>query len=237
MQFRTWKAVLALAAVAVTTTRANAQLTTVNFFGGNSGGYTDGTVTGNSNPWTYNAATGWSVNGIANPSVERLMSPVLTATGTSWGFSFASRFNFEASSTPGIAFDGGLVAVSINGGAFNSLGSIGSPYNYTISSSFGNPYAGFAVFSGTSVGYSNPDFLTTTFSGTATAGTTFRFAFDGAWDNSVSVSNPNWQLQSVEYRDLSTSTTTTPEPSTYLLMSAGLLIVGGAARRRKSSKR
>ncbi len=61
--------------------------------------------------------------------------------------------HFERSGIGTSAFDGGLVAVSINGGAFNALGSLGTPYNAMLSTAFDNPYGGLAVFSGMSTGY------------------------------------------------------------------------------------
>lgn len=228
MQVRTWKALFAAATFAVTGTALQAQVTTVNFVGGNNGGYTQSNVTGVDNPWTYNSATGWSVNGTSPSSVQRLLSPLLTATGTSFGFSFAHLYSFETSTTPGIGFDGGVIKISINGGAFTQIGSLGAPYNMTLASSFANPYAGSPAFSGTAA------LATSTVSGSIAAGSTVRFAFDGAWDNSSTAPDPNWNIQGVTYRDLVTSTTVTPEPSTYALMAAGLVAVGVASRRRRA---
>lgn len=228
MYTRSWNGLIAVAALALSASALQAQVSTVNFLGGTDGGYVDANVAGLSNPWQYDITKGWFVNGITNPSAQALLSPVLTTSGSSWGLSFSHRYSFEQGSTT-VGFDGGLVRMSVNGGAFAEIGTLGAPYNFTLSTGFSNPLGGSPAFSGTS-----GSFGTTTFSGALAAGSTVQFEFLGTWDNSAISGDPNWQLQSVTYRDLSITTTTTPEPSTYALMSAGLLIVGGVARRRQN---
>ena len=69
---------------------------------------------------------------------------------------FRNFHNLEASSTVG--YDGGVLEISISGGAFQDILAAGGNfvtggYNRTISSSFGSPIAGRQAWSGNSLGY------------------------------------------------------------------------------------
>lgn len=217
----------AVALVAVTLLSASpgsAQVSNVDFTVGN-GGYVAQNLGTGTNPWFWTSGTGWAVNSSNTVSLERLLSPVLTATGSAWGLNFTHQYNFENT------FDGGQVWMSVNGGAFSLLGTSGAPYTGTLSTAFSSPRGGQAAFTGLNSGN-----ISTTFSGATTAGTTFQFAFDGAWDNSVSSTNPNWLLTAIEYRDFSTPNNVVPEPATMSLLATGLVgMIGAGMRRRKKA--
>lgn len=187
------------------------------------GGFTAQALSGVSNPWTYVAGTGWQIGGVTEPSVQRLLSPTLVATGTSFGLSLFHAYEFENK------WDGGQVYVSVNGGAFGLLGVLGSPYDCTLNSiGSTNPRGGQDVFCGGSGGN-----VTDTFSGVSVAGSTYRFAFDGSWDGSQAADSPNWQIRTVTSSGF--NVTTVPEPATVVLMAAGLFSLGVVARRKRSN--
>jgi hypothetical protein len=221
-----WRVFVAAAMLAATVSTANAA--TINLdLTASSAGFTAGSS--GTNTWFWTPA-GWQINGSNGVSLQRLLTPVFTADASSFGLVLTHRFSFEENFGGGTAFDGGQVRVSIDGGAFTLLGSLGAPYTHTVSAFFMNPYAMQPVVSGTSAGYAAPAFITATFSDTTTPGTTFQFAFDGAWDNSaMSLNDPDWHLTNVELRDF-VNPTAVPEPSAWLLLGTG--VAAFAARRR-----
>jgi hypothetical protein len=215
MRISAWRLFVAASAFALASTNASAATISLDLTASD-GGFTAQNLGVGANTWSW-SASGWQVGGLATASLQRLLTPVFTADGTSWGLVLTHSFNFE----PG--FDGGQVYVSVNGGAFSLLA--GAPYNATLATGFGNPRAGQAAFSGF-----QSAFITATFSGATTPGTTFQFAFDGAWDTTVnSFNEPDWRLTSLELRDFVAAGAAVPEPSTWLLLGTGLALV---ARRR-----
>jgi hypothetical protein len=215
----------AVVASAVAAAPAQAQTTNIDFRTTN-GGFTSQSIVGSQNPWTYVPGTGWTAPGTNAVSQQRLLSPVLTATGGLFSVTATHFFDFEASS-PTACFDGGNVKASINGGAFQVLApTAGRGYTGPISANFGNPMAGQQAFCGQSGG-----FVTSTFSAMLTAGTTVRLALDGGWDDSFQNPSPNWIIQQVSIT-LGTPQQVVPEPSTYVLMATGLGALGMMARRR-----
>src|SRR5205085_1554534 len=68
--------------------------------------------------WTF-ANPSWTVGGINQIASSELLSPVLTFTGATGGgpaaVSFSHAFRFES------GFDGGVLQISVNGGAFASV--------------------------------------------------------------------------------------------------------------------
>ena len=194
-------------------------------FTATNGGFTAQSITG-SNPWTWSAGTGWVVNSSATVARQRLLSPVLVATGGAFSISATHRYNFE-SALPTGCFDGGVVFASINGGAFNALApTSGKGYDGPIVSGFSNPLAGQNAFCGNQSAAN----VISTWAGSLAAGTTIQIALDGAWDSSVTTTNPNWNLRAVTLSGLNVI----PEPSTYALMATGL--AGLAALRRRKAK-
>ena len=124
-------------------------------------------VTGTGNVWTTdntaadtppNSAFGFDGAAVAD---EVLVSPVINIVSSSAKLSFQNRWTFEGTTS---FFDGGVLEISINGGAFTDIVTAGGSfvsggYTGTISSSFSNPLAGRSAWGGVSVGY--PGFLTT----------------------------------------------------------------------------
>lgn len=222
-----------IAALVVSST-AQAQLidfTTTN------GGFTSQNLVGN-NPWTWTAGQGWRANGASGIAGvrSRLLSGVLTTSNESIAVIATHRFNFEQSVlTPTTCFDGGAIFQSVNSGGFNQItgGITGVGYTGTVSNLFSNPLAGAQAFCGASAGFANNQFVTTTLSGNGVPiGTTIQLGLDGGWDSSVTNTNPNWQLVSIELRGFG-PTVVIPEPSTYALLATGLLGLGLVARRRR----
>jgi hypothetical protein len=198
-------------------------------FTASDGGFTSQSLIG-SNAWSWSSGTGWAVNTVNSVSRQRLLSPVLTAQQASWGVVASHAFDFEER-TAGGCFDGGALFVSINGGAFTHVNSgiSGVGYRGPISTGFSNPLGGLDAFCDASGGL-----VSTTLSGSANIGDTFQFAFDGAWDSSVSTPNPNWLLAGLELRGFG-GASSVPEPGSLALLGLGLVGLAGAARRRRTT--
>jgi hypothetical protein len=222
-------------AVMISATAAHAQLidlTTSN------GGFVNQNLVG-SNAWTWTAGQGWRVNGASatNGLRSRLLTPTLTTNQANIAVIATHRFNFEQSIlTPTTCFDGGAIFQSVNAAAFTQItaGITGVGYTGTVSTNFSNPLGGAQAFCGASAGYAANQFVTTTISGNGVPlGTTVQLGLDGGWDDSITNTNPNWQLVSVELRGFG-PTVVIPEPSTYALLATGLVVLGIAAGRRRA---
>ena len=100
------------------------------------------------------------VNDPAVVSDKRLDSPPIAITSNIAQVTFRNNYNLEAS--PPSFFDGGVLEISIGGGAFTDVIAAGGSfvaggYTGTISTGFSNPLAGRPAWSGNSAG-----FITTT---------------------------------------------------------------------------
>ncbi|MEW6130271.1 MAG: HYR domain-containing protein [Acidobacteriota bacterium] len=117
-------------------------------------------VAGNSNPWATQAATADTAPNSAftndpnNISDEWLDTPTLNLPAGPAVLTFRNNFDMENT------FDGGVVEISINGGAFTDIITAGGSfvggtqgYNGTISVNFSSPIAGRQAFTNTSSGY------------------------------------------------------------------------------------
>jgi hypothetical protein len=219
--------------------------TTFNF-NSNNGGFTTSSAGPNvtDGGWIYGSnvgvggSGGWSVAGYAagfpNNNSASLTSPTLTVSATgAVGLQFDSRFTFES------GFDGGLVKISINGGAFQELTAAGgsfSAFGYNGTVSGGQSGISGSAFTGVSSGYATPSYNTSIASINLTAGQTIKFQFFGSWDPATIGNNPdfsdqtpNWVIDNVSVSNA------VPEPQTYAGI-AGLAMLGWATYRRRLSR-
>lgn len=140
-------------------------------------------------------------NGSSPASSNSLISPAiaLPASTANAILSFRHAWNFEA--TPNALYDGGALELSTDGGTtFNNITSpsVGATfttggYTGTISSGGANPLGGQAGWGG-----AQTTFVTSTLSlPTPLNGQTIRLRWRAGWDNSVSIANANWRVDSV----------------------------------------
>ncbi|HEX7602244.1 MAG TPA: hypothetical protein VF316_11590, partial [Polyangiaceae bacterium] len=110
------------------------------------------------NPWsTSTALADTAPNGAfcaeaIKPADVVLDSPVFTVGSATANLTFKHNYALETS------YDGGVLEISINGGAFNDILTAGGSflsngYNYTISSSYQSPIGGRRAWSGNSGGF------------------------------------------------------------------------------------
>ena len=149
---------------------------------------TSGVVNGASNKWATTNSTSVSAPNSATtndpPSIsdEYLDSKSYTITSPTAQLTFQNNYNLEST------FDGMVLEISINAGAFTDILTAGGSfvtggYNATISSAFGSPIGGRQAWSGNSSG-----FITTTVNLPAAAnGQSVKFRWRRATDNSGAV--------------------------------------------------
>jgi len=94
----------------------------------------------------------------AGAGVNALVSPVIPLPTGQSQLTFRQKYTLEASSSAGTGYDGGVLEISIGGGAFTDILAAGGSflsggYNDTLSSSFGNPLGGRQAWSGSSGGF------------------------------------------------------------------------------------
>lgn len=151
--------------------------------------------------WTHVRETAldgqWHGADASTRSDTRLTSPVLVAADDApVVMTFSHRHSFEHSG--GIAWDGGVVEVSVDGGVtwtdVVSLAAIG--YNGTLTSTADNVLGGRLAFVGSNAAWPNTDTVTIDF-GTALAGTTFRVRFRIGTD--AYVEDHGWDIDDVAF--------------------------------------
>jgi len=182
-------------------------------------------------PWTPTGATATTVWGPAleaggnqlfqgsdtdGASDTQFMSPALLVSTTQpFIVKFQHAYNFEAVA-PGTFFDGGVVELSLNGGAtWSDVTAFGVAPGYTgpLFTGSGNPLAGRQAFSGTSPGFPARSLTTLNF-GTVFAGLSVQLRFRIATDASVGA--PGWSIDDVEVDGITNTPfpLLIPEPST-----------------------
>ncbi len=146
--------------------------------------------------WVTDAAThDTSPNAAFTPNAAAvgssyLVSPVTSINGTNSTFTFRHFYATEST------FDGGVLEISVNGGAYSDILAAGGlfvagGYNATISTSFGSPIGGRQAWSGSSGGY-----ITTTVQLPAsTLDQSVRMRWRMASDSSVGATG--WRVDSV----------------------------------------
>lgn len=127
---------------------------------------------------------------IASVSDYQLTSPIIPIASATAQLSFRNYYKTE----PG--FDGGVLEISINGGAFADIltagGSFaGGAYNGTISSSYSNPLSGRSAWTGDSGGF----VITTVLLPAAAAGSNIQLRWRLGNDSSVSATG--WYVDTV----------------------------------------
>lgn len=137
-----------------------------------------------------NSANYWFVADIGSVSDSYLTSDPINATHAGLTLNFFHAYDLEA------PFDGGVVEISVNGGAFTDVGSARftkNGYNRTISSGFGNPLGGRLAFSGVSDVYLES---IVNLGGLVNPGNSFRIRFREANDNTAPT-DTGWRLDDV----------------------------------------
>jgi hypothetical protein len=132
-------------------------------------------------------------------SDKTLDSPNVLITSPFAQLSFRNHFNTEADPPPiGVYWDGGVLEISINGGAFKDIldpaiggAFLAGPYTGEIESTSGNPLAGRLAWSGDSGGYID----TMVRLGANVSGQTIKVRFRMGTDESVSA--PGWWIDTL----------------------------------------
>jgi len=178
------------------------------------------------NPWVLQTGSGnqqsgqnnWWFEDVGDISDSYLDSPVLMADINNPAMTFGRQYDMETN------FDGVVVELSVNGGAFNDIGAsnlVSNGYTGLISVNFGSPIGGRQAFTSAHWGY-----LTTTANILVNSGDQFVIRFRGATDNSVT--DVGFALDDVDVRGASV----VPEPGTFVAIGIGLAGLA-LARRRK----
>jgi FG-GAP-like repeat len=152
-------------------------------------------ATGVEVPWVTSTANASSAPNDAfapDPSYignTELVTPSIAVPAGGAKLTFKNLYNMEST------FDGMVLEISINGGAFSDITTGGNPfisggYNSTISSNYGSPIAGRSAWSGLSGGINTaPTYITSSINLPAAAnGQNVRLKWRVATDNSVSAS-------------------------------------------------
>jgi hypothetical protein len=141
----------------------------------------------------------------SNIGSNALVSPVIPILSSSAKLTFRNNYSLEASSTPTVGYDGGVLEIKVGAGAFQDILAAGGSfaangYTRTISSGFSNPFAGRQAWSGRSGG-----FITTAVNlPAAAAGQNVQLRWRCATDNSVS--STGWYIDTISIGDLSCCT-------------------------------
>ncbi len=159
-----------------------------------------------------NGATNWTTDGatpdtppnsvfatpIGFPSEVVLVTPTVAIPAGGGQISFRHRWNFE--SAPGVGYDGGVLEVSVNGGAYGDIITAGGSfvsgaYNLVISASFGNVLAGRSAWSG-----NNDAAYTSTLVNLppSAAGQNVRFRFRLGTDRDTTPPGAVWRVDTIQ---------------------------------------
>ena len=162
-------------------------------------GWTAVVASGTMTPWVTNTTSpdtspnSVSAATVTTPSDNRLTSPSVAIPSASPQLSFRHRWNLES------GFDGGILEISINGGAFTDIITAGGSfvsgaYNGTISSSDGSPIAGANAWTGSF----NTSYTTTVINlPPSAAGQNAQFRWRLACDTGVSPSGAVWRVDTI----------------------------------------
>lgn len=138
----------------------------------------------------------WFAADIITVSDSYLRSSTINATLPGLFLQFFHTYNLEAESNS-TGYDGGVIEISVNGGAFSDVGAANftkNGYNKTISPSFGSPIAGKPAFSGNSGSYIES---IVDLSSLISPGDNFRIRFRQANDDGNSTTVTGWSVDDV----------------------------------------
>lgn len=145
---------------------------------------------GQTNPWFRQVVVPldreWHVDNAGGPSDQRLMSPVFTVDGSgSMNVQFDHTWSFEAPN-----FDGGVVEMQVNGGAWTDIGT--TAYNGTLTNYTGNlnPLRTRPAFIGAGSAHTS---LTQAIAPGSTVRVRFRFGSDNA------AGAPGWNVDNIAF--------------------------------------
>ena len=162
-------------------------------------GWTAMVASGSMAPWATNTSSPDTVPNsvsaatVASVSDNRLTSPSVNIPSLAPQLSFRHRWNLEN------GYDGGILEVSINGGAFVDViaagGSFASGgYNGTIDSKFGSPIAGANAWTGA---FDSAYTTTLVNLPPSAAGQQAQFRWRLACDSSISVAGAVWRVDTI----------------------------------------
>ncbi|MBU6175158.1 MAG: hypothetical protein KGQ60_15215, partial [Planctomycetes bacterium] len=163
-----------------------------------------------SNSWQTSATSSNStpnsafVPSITSVSDASLISPAFTATSLNKQFQFSHSFDLEFQTATTTGYDGGVLEISINGGAYQDIllaggAFIQNGYNFTISSNYASPIGGRSAWSGNSATLTGNQggYITTIVDlPTAAVGQSARLRWRSVTDSSIS--NVGWRVDSVQ---------------------------------------
>ncbi|HYV86561.1 MAG TPA: HYR domain-containing protein [Patescibacteria group bacterium] len=168
-------------------------------------GWTDSSVGGTPPPaWAGTSVVGYFVsapNGVAtgssaSVSERRLDSPVIPIPTLSTQLTFRNNFSLQTSA------DGGVLEISINGGAFADIIANGGlflsgGYNGTINATSGSPIGGRAAWTGANTAGSNGFITTKVILPPAALGQNVRLRWRAAFNNATSTTGGGWRIDDV----------------------------------------
>jgi hypothetical protein len=161
-------------------------------------------------------------------STSSLITPIIAMpSGTNPALSFLGRWALET------GFDGGVLEISVNGGAFQDILAAGGSfvtggYNGTISVNFSNPIAGRQAWTGS---FNTAFTATNVMLPAGVSGQNIQLRWRLGTDTSVSGSG--WRLDDVA---VTTDVATVPEPATLVLLGAGIAARAATGRRRRRER-
>ena len=183
-------------------------------FSGVESAWVTSTTTPNSSP---NEA---SAPDVANVGDTELISPAMIVPAGGGQLTFRNLFNMEAGADGSTGYDGMVLEISVNGGAFTDITSgggafIAGGYTRTISTGFSSPIAGRSAWSGLSAGTTSaPAYITSTINlPPAAAGQSVRLKWRAATDNSaIAAGIAGVQIDNVSVTGLTSTCATSQAP-------------------------
>jgi len=197
-------------------------------------------VSGSYYQWAYGTygnggSPAWRADGgdpVDNPVELKLTSPLINVPQAgNLRLEFDQLYNFEYDGPGGLRWDGGVLMVSANSGAFTAVPAaafVENGYTGPIQSDYPWSMSGMDAFSGPSgsllgTGQAQGDWLhTSVYLGQFQAGDTVQFQFRGGWDWYTAYT-PGWVVDNVSLEAV-------PEPSAMVLALVGLAACGLAVR-------